>query len=91
MLMNLVVENNNKFVRGKGTSLKKIELYCLSDYQVKRLESGPWAYELAFNHKDDQTLEEQIYDLATEMESMADLRNGFTQSSFYDPVTEKSW
>lgn len=91
ILMSLVVENNSKFVRGKATSLKHIELYCLPDYKAKKLKSGTWDYELTFKHKDDEDLKKQIYELANAMEDVADLRNGFTESEFFDPITEKIW
>lgn len=91
ILMSLVVENNSKFVRGKTQTLKNIELFCFPDYKAKKLKDNTWDYELTFQHTDDKDLEDQIYELANQMEHMADIRNGFTELEFYDPITEKTW
>lgn len=87
----LQVENNSKFVRGKGKSRQHIEDYCLSEYDAKKLEKDGWEYELTFQYKDDEDLEHQIYDLASEMSREADLRNGFVECSFTEVGTDRSW
>ncbi len=87
----LQVENNSKFVRGKGKTRKEIEDYYLSDYDCKKLEKDGWKYELTFRYTDDEDLEHQIYELADEMESVASLRNGFTECSFAEVGTDRSW
>jgi DNA invertase Pin-like site-specific DNA recombinase len=87
----LQVENNSKFVRGKGKSRQHIEDYCLSEYDAKKLEKNGWEYELTFQYKDDEDLEHQIYDLASEMSREADLRNGFVECSFTEVGTDRSW
>ena len=87
----LQVENNSKFVRGKGKSRQEIENYYLSDYDCKKLSKDGWEYELTFQYTDDEDLERQIYELANEMESVASLRNGFTECSFVEVGTDRSW
>ncbi|MCG7920490.1 MAG: helix-turn-helix domain-containing protein [Candidatus Thiodiazotropha lotti] len=87
----LQVENNSKFVRGKGKSRQHIEDYCLSEYSAKKLEKDGWEYELTFQYTDDEDLEKQIYDLAAEMSREADLRNGFVECSFTEVGTDRSW
>jgi hypothetical protein len=87
----LQVENNSKFVRGKGKTRKEIEDNYLSDYDCKKLEKDGWKYELTFRYTDDEDLERQIYELADEMESVASLRNGFTECSFAEVGTDRSW
>lgn len=87
----LQVENNSKFVRGKGKSRQHIEDYCLSEYSAKKLEKDGWEYELTFQYTDDEDLEKQIYDLAAEMSREADLRNGFVECSFTEMGTDRSW
>lgn len=87
----LQVENNNKFVRGKGKSRQHIEDYCLSDYNSKKLEKDGWEYELTFQYTDDEDLERQIDDLAVEMSQEADLRNGSVECSFTEVGTDRTW
>jgi len=87
----LQVENNNKFVRGKGKSRQHIEDYCLSDYNAKKLEKDDWEYELTFQYTDDEDLERQIDDLAVEMSQEADVRNGFVECSFTEIGTDRTW
>lgn len=87
----LEVENNSKFVRGKKQSRDDIEFFCLPQYNAKKLEKNGWEYELTFQYKSDEDLEDQIYSLANEMESIADTRNGYTESSFSEVGTDKSW
>ena len=50
-----------------------------------------WEYELIFKYEDDKDLEKQVYDLAGEMESEADLRNCFIEADFYEKSTERSF
>ena len=87
----LQVENNSKFVRGKGKSRQHIEDFHLSSYNAKKLEKNSWEYELTFQYKDDEDLENQIYDLASEMSSEADIRNGFIECSCSEVGTDRSW
>ncbi len=75
----LQVENNNNFVRGKGKSRQAIEDFHLSRYQAKKLDKNGWEYELTFCYENDEDLEKQIYDLATDINQEADLRNGFVE------------
>lgn len=91
VILCLRVENNNKFVRGKGKSRQNIELFCLSEYKAKKLEKDGCEYELTFEYTDDEDLENQIYDLATEMNRQADMRNGFVECSFTEVGTDRSW
>lgn len=87
----LQVENNSKFVRGKGKSRQHIEDYCLSEYEAKKLEKDGWEYELTFQYEHDEDLENQMEDLAAEMNEEADLRNGFIECHFSEVGTDRSW
>lgn len=87
----LRVENNSKFVRGKGKSRQQIEDFHLSDYNARKLERDGWEYELTFHYEDDEDLENQIHELATEMSSEADLRNGFIECHFTEVGSDRSW
>jgi hypothetical protein len=81
----LRVENNSKFVRGKGQSRQYIEDFHLSHYNAKKLDKDGWEYELTFQYENDEGLENQIYDLAAEMSSEADSHNGFIECHFPTP------
>jgi DNA invertase Pin-like site-specific DNA recombinase len=87
----LQVENNSKFVRGKGKSRQHIEDYCLSEYSARKLEKDGWEYELTIKYEDDEDLERQIEDLSDEMSREADLRNGSIECSFTEVGTDRSW
>ena len=87
----LQVENNSKFVRGKGKSRQHIEDYILRDYDARKLEKDGWEYELTFQYTDDEDLEQQIYDLSADMSNEADFRNGFVECSFCEIGTNRSW
>ena len=87
----LQVENNSKFVRGKGKSRQHIEDYILSNYGATKLVKDGWEYELTIQYTDDEDLEQQIYDLSAEMSSEADLRNGFVECNFSEIGTDRSW
>jgi putative DNA-invertase from lambdoid prophage Rac len=67
------IENNSKFVRGKGKVRERIELYSLSNYKMKKLPRND--YELTFNYENKEHLQKQIDDLHQEMAMEADLRN----------------
>jgi hypothetical protein len=83
----LQVENNNKFVRGENKSRTEIEEICLSRYQAKKLSPDGFEYELTFHHTYEADLQEQINELAKEMEDIADSRNGCMEADFIDLKT----
>ena len=87
----LRVENNSKFVRGKGKSRADIERELIFYHQAKKLDKDGWEYELTFHYEDDKDLEKQIYDLANGMDSVADMRNGFVECDFTEVGTDRSW
>ncbi len=85
----LEIQNNSKFVRGKGKSKKHIEDYLLSEYHPKKLREGE--YELTFEYSNEADLDQQIYDLSAEMASEAGLRDGFIECDFNEVGTDRSW
>lgn len=85
----LSIENNSKFVRGKGKVRESIEWYLLRSYQMKKLPHNN--YELTFSYKDEEHLQKQIDDLHQEMANEADLRNCYIQADFYDKINEISY
>jgi hypothetical protein len=85
----LRVENNNKFVRGKKRAIEEIERFILSRYNMKKLEG--WEYELTIPYEDDKDLDETIYDMLTEIETIASLRNCFTESDVTAVEKDRPW
>lgn len=88
----LRVENNNKFVRGKGRSREEIEQQVLSRYGMQKPSPDSWTYLLTIPHTSDEELEAIIYELFQEAERIADLRNGFTEGDIQEiGGRERSW
>ena len=48
-------------------------------------------YELTFTYQDEEHLQKQIDDLRQEMAMEADLRNGYSETNFYDQVNDISY
>lgn len=76
----LLVENNNKYVRGRKRSIEWIENFILSEYdmEIPKDDSG---YILTIPYTTDEELDETIYDMLREIESSADSRNCFTEGN----------
>lgn len=70
--MDLSVENNNSFVRGKSRSLKKIEEWVLSEYDFKKPEKDSDIYEITLKYTTYKDLDDQIEDIISEATSIAD-------------------
>jgi DNA invertase Pin-like site-specific DNA recombinase len=87
--LHLRVENNSKFVRGKGKVREKIEQYILREYKPKKLDRCD--YELTFTYNNDEHLQKQIGDLHQEMANEADYKNCFVEADFYEESTERSF
>ena len=68
-----------------------IEDFRLSHYNAKKLDKDGWEYELTFQYENDEDLENQIDDLAAEMSSEADSRNGFIECHFSEVGIDRSW
>lgn len=88
--MYLRIENNSKFVRGKKKSKESIELFVFPYYEIKDL-GNDFEYEVTFSYKDDADLEDQIYELANEMNHQADLKNCFVEVDFQEIGTDRHW
>lgn len=85
----LSIENNSKFVRGKGKVRENIEWHMLREYKMKKLPRND--YELTFTYKNEEDLQKQIDDLHQEMATEADWRNCYIETNFYDKVNEVSY
>ena len=77
--ISIMIENNNKYVRGKKRSIQDIENYVLYDYDVKK--SDDCEYELKIPYEDEKDLEKQIDEIVSGIDSQADMRNCFTEIS----------
>ena len=78
--LHLVVENNNKFVRGKKRSREDIERFVLSHYRMHKPDPKGYDYELTIPYENDKDLDNTIYDILQEASSIADMRNGFIEA-----------
>ena len=87
----LQVENNSKFVRGKNESRRRIEDECFLPFDMIKKHEDSWEYKLAIPYETHEELDEIIYDMMSEANYIADLKNGYAEISVVDPVTEKSW
>ncbi|WP_345860577.1 recombinase family protein [Shewanella algae] len=85
----LEVANNGKFSKGKDLTLRHIEIYCLPHYQGKKISN--LKYELTFDYIDDQDLDDQVQDLAMEINHAAEIHNGFVQFDFSEVGTGRTW
>ena len=89
----LQVENNSKFVRGKGKVRDEIEQFILSQFAMEKLDKHNSRYILSIPYTSDEELDSIIYDeILAEAEHTADMRNCFIEVdiiSMDDP--ERSW
>lgn len=89
----LRVENNSKFVRGKGKAREEIEQYVLSRFAMEKPDKQGWEYILSIPYTTDEELDRIIYEeIVAEAERTADLRHCFTEGdmvSVDDP--DRSW
>lgn len=76
----LRVENNNKYVRGKGKVRDDIERYILSQYAMEKYPNGV-EYTLTIPYETDEQLERIIYrDILQEANLTADARHCFIEA-----------
>lgn len=89
----LRVENNNKFVRGKGKVRDEIERRVLNQFGMEKTIKGGSADIFSIPYTTDEKLDQIINeDIYAEAANIADYRNCFTEGdmvSLDDP--EKSW
>ena len=76
----LRVENNNKYIRGKGKVRDEIERYILSQYAMEKHPNGV-DYTLTIPYETDEQLERIIYrDILQEADGTADARHCFIEA-----------
>ena len=90
--VHLIVENNNKFVRGKSRSRKDIENSIFSNYNMHKPDPKGYEYELTIPYENEKDLEDTIYEIISEASNTADLRNGFIEAGvFAMDGSDRSW
>lgn len=87
--LTLRIENNSQFVRGKKRAREHIERYYLEEYDAKPLPSGE--YELKVPYSSDEDLDQQMYELLSDIASEADDRNCFSETNARMEGTNKHW
>ena len=87
----LEVENNSKFVRGKGKVRTEIEHYLLMEFDAIKLEKDGWEYMLTIPYEDDKDLDSTIDKIFWEMSSTADYRDCFIEANMTSEDGKKSW
>jgi len=87
----MIIENNSKFVRGKGISRQRIEDDWSIHYQMKKIEKDGWDYILKIPYKTEEELDKDVEDLIFEAHSIADLKNGFVEIDVVHNETGKNW
>ncbi|MDZ4417312.1 recombinase family protein [Bacillus cereus] len=86
--MLLRVENNNKFVRGKGKVQKNIESFLISQYNMEQ-RSGEYIFYVPYSTIPD--LEQKVDSIIREINFEADLQNCFTELDMYCEELELQW
>ena len=87
------MENNSKFVHGKGKAREEIEQDVLSRFAMEKPDKKDWGYVLSIPYTTDEELDRIIYEeILAEAERTADLRHCFIEADVFsvdDP--ERSW
>jgi len=86
--MRLQIENNNKFVRGKGTVRKRIEQYLTYFYKMEIIANE---YIIYVPYTTIEELKKAVYDILGELDSEADMRNCFIEADTYCDELGLTW
>jgi hypothetical protein len=89
--MHFFVENNSKFVRGKGKSLKEIEQYVFDEYDIKVINSDRADYEITLPYTTYKSLDDTIEEIQDEAWQIADSRNCCIEFDVYTFDGDKSF
>ena len=87
--LQLNIENNSQFVRGKKRARENIERYCLSDYDSTRLPSGDYTLRIAYHCRDE--LDEIVNELLNDISSEADTRHCHIEVEAWENGTDYRW
>ena len=86
--MGLRIENNNKFVRGKGKVRESIEQILKDHYKIEIIANEYIIY-VSYTTADD--FKNTVYDILKEMDSEADMRNCFIEADVYCDELGLTW
>ncbi|MGK0363371.1 MAG: hypothetical protein ACI85O_000416 [Saprospiraceae bacterium] len=81
----------SKSVRGKKKAREDIELFVLSQYDMKKKTKDSWEYQLKIPYLNEEDLEKTVYDIYNEAENHANSRNCFTEADITNPFTGLSF
>ena len=88
--LRLRVENNSKFVRGKGKVREEIERYVLSRFAMQKADQKGCEYLLSVPYTSDEELDRTIYEeICAEAERYADLRHCFIEADISSRTIRK--
>ena len=82
------MENNNKFVRGKGKIRDRIEQDLKLNYKMESI-SGEYVFYVSYSTID--ALEKTVDDIIREMDFEADLKNCFIEVDAHCDELELRW
>lgn len=82
------VDNNSKFVRGKNKAREYIEDEWVDQYDMVK---DDWDYILKVPYSSMKELEELVYEIMSEAQSTADIKNCFVEISIEHKDSGKCW
>ena len=80
-----------EFILYRILSIHLILMWLTMEKEILKKDKDNWEYILKVPYTNDKDLDETLYDLMHEAESIADCRNGFTEMNIIEPATGKSW
>ena len=89
VLLRLIIQNNNKFVRGKKRAIQIIECSVLYQYDWLIMPSGEYLLSVPYTTDDD--LDDTINDLLSEIANTADLYHCFSESDAQPKGADRYW
>jgi len=87
----LMVENNSKFVRGKKKTRECIENDWKNNYNMEKVDIDGWNYVLRVTYKSLDELEETVFEIMSEAQSSADLKNCFVEMNIEHKDSGQHW
>lgn len=89
--VSLMIENNSKFVRGKTKAREYIEDDWKIKYDMNKLEKDGWSYILKVQYESMDELEETVYEIQSEAQYAADLKNSFVEINITHKESDNHW
>lgn len=89
--VHLLVENNSKFVRGKKKAREYIEDDWENYYDMKKLVVDGYDYVLKVPYQSMLELENTVYDIQSQAQSTADLKNCFVEIVVTHQESDQQW